>query len=102
VQVAVHWISSDLAGFEVEFEVTPHVLGAVALGELPVAWWARDDLQNHYLGVPTGWSLEGEVTQGTMRYWPVLDPRATRLDLVTGVDTHQAIISIRLGSEQDG
>ncbi len=102
VRVAVHWISSDLAGFEVEFEVTPHVLGAVALGELPVAWWGRDELQNHYLGVPTGWSLEGEVTQGTMRYWPALDPRATRLDLVMGVDTHQAIISVHVGSEQDG
>ena len=50
VQFAAHWITSDLAGFEVEFEVAPNVLGAGALDELPVAWWARDDRENHYLG----------------------------------------------------
>ncbi len=39
-----------LFGFELELEVAPNVLAAGALDELPVAWWARDDRENHYLG----------------------------------------------------
>lgn len=96
VRVAAQWICSDLAGFEVDFEVSPHVLGAHALGETPVAWWARDDRDNHYLGVPTDWQAEGEIAQATMRYWPALDPRATRLDLLVCVDSQQAVISVSL------
>lgn len=96
VQFAAHWITSDLAGFEVEFEVAPNVLGAGALDELPVAWWARDDRENHYLGAPTGWYASDDGAQGTMRYWPALDPRAKRLDLLVCVEMHQAVVSISL------
>jgi hypothetical protein len=96
VQFAAHWITSGLAGFEAEFEVAPNVLGLGALDELPVAWWARDDRGNHYLGVPTGWYASDEGAQGTMRYWPALDPRAKRLDLLVCVDAHQAVISVSI------
>ena len=96
VQVAVHWITSDLAGFDVAFEVAPHVLVPGALDELPVAWWVRDDRDNHYLGVPAGWYLSDAGAQATMRYWPALDPRATRLDLLVCVESRRAVISVSL------
>jgi hypothetical protein len=100
VQFAANSITSDLAGFEVEFEVAPNVLGVAALDELPVAWWARDDLENHYLGIPTGGGVRGDSAQGTMRYWPALDPRAKRLDLLMCVESHQAIVSVSLPERQ--
>ena len=96
VQFAANWITSDLACFEVEFEVAPNVLGVSALDELPVAWWARDDRENHYLGAPTIWGGSDDGAQGTMRYWPALDPRAKRLDLLVCVESHQAVVSISL------
>ena len=102
VQFAANSISSDLDGFEVEFDVVPNVGGVSALDELPVAWWARDDRENHYLGIPTGGGVRGDSAQGTMRYWPALDPRATRLDLLMCVDSHQAVVSVSLpGSQKD-
>jgi hypothetical protein len=96
VQFAANSITSDLDGFEVEFDVAPYVLGVGALEELPVAWWARDDLENHYLGIPTGGGVRGDTAQGTLRYWPTLDPRAQRLDLLMCVESHQAVVSISL------
>jgi hypothetical protein len=96
VQFAANSITSDLAGFEVEFEVAPNVLGAGALDELPVAWWARDDRENHYLGAPSDWGGSDDGVRGTMRYWPALDPRAKRLDLLVCVEAHQAVVSVSL------
>jgi hypothetical protein len=100
VQFAANAITSDLAGFEVEFDVAPNVLGVSALDELPVAWCARDDLENHYLGIPTGGGVRGDSAQGTMRYWPALDPRAKRLDLLMCVESHQAVVSVSLPESQ--
>ena len=48
---------------------------------------------------PTGWYASDDGAQGTMRYWPALDPRAKRLDLLVCVEMHQAVVSISL---QDG
>lgn len=96
VQFAANSITSDLDGFDVEFDVAPNLMGVAALDELPVAWWARDDLENHYLGIPTGGGVRGDSAQGTMRYWPALDPRAKRVDLLMCVESHQAVVSISL------
>ena len=96
VQFAANSIASDLDGFEVEFDVAPNVGGDVALEELPVGWWARDDRDNHYLGFSTGGGVRGDSAQGTLRYWPALDPRARRLDLLMCVESHQAVVSVSL------
>jgi hypothetical protein len=96
VQFAANAITSDLAGFQVEFDVAPNVWRVAALDELPVAWWARDDRENRYLGVPTGGGVRGESAQGTVRYWPALDPRARHLDLLMCVESHQAVVSVSL------
>jgi hypothetical protein len=99
VQFAANSITSDLAGFQVDFEVAPNLQGSGALDELPVAFWARDDHGNHYLGAANDWSGSNDRVQGTMRYWPALDPRAKRLELLVCVDTHQAIVSISLDAD---
>jgi hypothetical protein len=101
VQFAANSITSDLAGFEVEFDVAPNPGGVGALEELPVAWWARDDLENHYLGIPTGGGVRGDSAQGTLRYWPALDPRAKRLDLLMCVESHQAVVSVSLPASSE-
>lgn len=95
-QLAVHSLTSDLTGFEIEFEVTPNALMDPAVDELPVAWWARDDRGNRYLGDPHGWSSGDGSAAGTMRYWPSLDPRATRLELLMCVDANQAVVAVQL------
>jgi hypothetical protein len=101
VQFAANSITSDPAGFEVEFEVAPNVLGVSALDELPVGWWARDDRENHYLGAPTNWGGSDDRAQGTLLYWPALDPRAKRLDLLVCVESHQAVVSLSLPESLD-
>lgn len=101
VQFAAHSVSSDAHGFEVEFEVAPSVLHTTALGELPVAWWARDDRGNRYLGSPNGWSGSDRQAEGTLRFWPALDPRAARLELLICADARQAVISVSLGGHPE-
>jgi hypothetical protein len=96
VQFAANSITSDQAGFEVEFDVAPNLGGVSALDQLPVAWGARDDRENHYLGIPTGGGVRGDSAQGTMCFWPALDPRAKRLDLLMCVESHQAVVSVSL------
>ena len=96
VQFAANSITSDLDGFEVEFDVTPNVLGVGALEDLPVGWWARDDRENHYVGILTGGGVRGDSAQGTLRYWPALDPRAKRLDVLMCVESHRAVVSVSL------
>lgn len=96
IQVAVHSVSSDEEGFDVEFEVSPNVLHPCALDELPVAWWARDDRGNRHLGQPNGWSGSDESASGTMRFWPCLDPGASELQLVVSAEQQQAVIAIPL------
>ncbi len=101
VQLAVHSITSDAQGFEVEFEVAPNVLQPSALGELPVAWRARDDRGNHHLGSPSGWGGDDAHAEGTMRFWPALDPRAQRLDLLADADAHRAIVAVSLAEKRE-
>jgi hypothetical protein len=96
MQLCAHSVTSDSEGFDVEFEIAPNVLHATALDELPVAWWARDDRGNHYLGSPNGWGGDDKHAEGTLRFWPALDRRANLLELVVCADAHQAVISVSL------
>jgi hypothetical protein len=102
VRFAANSITSDRAGFEVEFELAPNLRASGALDELPVVFWARDERGNHYLGAPIEWSGGDDRVQGTMRYWPALDPRAKHLDLLMCVETHQAVVSISLDEDPRG
>ena len=95
IQVAAHRVSSDRTSFEVEFEVAPDVL-STTFTELPVAWWARDDLANSYLGSPHSWGASRDRAEGTLRFWPALHPNAKLLELVATADHHCAVISISM------
>jgi hypothetical protein len=101
MQLAAHSVTSDSQGFDLEFEIAPNVVQTTALDELPVAWWARDDRGNHYLGTPNGCGGDYEHAEGTLRFWPTLDPRATVLELVVCADAHQAVISISLAENPE-
>lgn len=98
IQVAIHSISSDESGFGTEFEVSPNLLLPCGLDELPVAWWARDDRGNRYLGHPNGWGGHAEGASGTMQFWPALDRSAVELQIVVSADAHQAVIAVPLTS----
>jgi hypothetical protein len=100
VQFAANSITSDLDGFQVEVDVTPNLSGVGALDELPVDWWARDDLGNHYLGILFGSGVRGHAAQGTVRYWPALDRRSKRLEVLMCVESHCAVVSISLPEGQ--
>jgi hypothetical protein len=100
LQVAFRSVTSDSAGFDTEFEVAPNVLHIPRLGELPIAWSARDDRGNRYLGAPNGWGGSNESASGTMRYWPSLDPRAKLLELIVSAQQQRAIVEIPLNTAQ--
>jgi hypothetical protein len=76
------------------------VLHIPRLGELPIAWSARDDRGNRYLGAPNGWGDSNESASGTMRYWPSLDPRAKLLELIVSAQQQRAIVEIPLDTAQ--
>jgi hypothetical protein len=94
--VAFTVLQSDPDGFDVAFQITPSRIGD-GTGPLEwIAWWARDDLGNHYLGSPTGWNSGDETASGRLGFWPALDPAARRLDLMPTRPEHRAVISIDL------
>jgi len=96
MQAAVHTVVSDATGFDVRAEVSPGVFAGGGFGTLPVAWWARDDRGNHYLGAPNGWGGDPNHSEGTLRHWPALDPKAKLLELMPTASEHRAVIAISL------
>jgi hypothetical protein len=61
-----------------------------------VAWWAEDNLGNHYLGGSGGWGGGPDVTEGTVGFFPALDASATELHLQPTLTTERAVITVRL------
>jgi hypothetical protein len=96
-RVGVLSLESDASGFNAEVEVTPgmmHPFGGQAGEQL--AWWARDDKGNHYLGSPGSWSGGGDYGGGEINFWPALDPRARRLELRLTAAGERAVIAFPL------
>ncbi len=87
-------LESDASGFNTEVEVTPGVMtrrfGGGAGEQL--AWWARDDRGNNYLGSPGSWSGGGDYASGEINFWPALDPRAQQLELRPTAGAARAVI----------
>lgn len=93
-RVAVLALDSNAGAFSAEIEVTPNVMAG---GEgSTLAWWARDDRGNHYLGSAGSWSGDAQHGRGTLGFWPALDPVATMLELMPTALTHRAIIAMPL------
>jgi len=98
--VGVMSLESDSEGFAVEVEVTgwsnqgPPFGNTIRTSDL--VWWAADDCGNQYLGELGGSSGGDDHMEGTVNFWPALDPGAIRLDLMPTADTSHAVIRVPL------
>ncbi len=100
LSVLVLVLQSEPEGFQVEVETSAE------LGHLPFAsvvderaeltWWAADDRGGHYLGETSNWSSSQDGYEGTIDFWPALDPRAAVLELMPTAVTERAVITVPL------
>ncbi len=100
LSVLVLVLQSEPAGFQVEVETSAE------LGHMPFAsvvderaeltWWAADDRGGHYLGEISNWSSNQDGYEGTIDFWPALDPRAAVLELMPTAITERAVITVPL------
>jgi len=108
--VAVLDLRSDREAFQVEVEVSPTggighpVASDWSVQPRQLAWWARDDRGNHYLGHTAYWSSNGNYGQGSIGFRPALDPSATQLEILPTAETTRAVIgfSLRWATEPAG
>jgi hypothetical protein len=100
IEVAIAAIDTrDEAGFAIDVEVTPDVMmgsRTSALDRRSLAWWARDDRGNHYLGHMGSWAGGDDSGHGTIGFDAQLDPAATVLELLPTAETERAVIRIPL------
>jgi hypothetical protein len=98
--VAVLDLKSDTSAFQVEVEVAPGLDHRMpfdwSVQPRQLAWWARDDRGNHFLGHLGNWSSTENYSHGLIGFEPALDPRATRLEIMPTAETTRALISFTL------
>jgi hypothetical protein len=98
--VAVLDVESDVKGFKVDVEVAPGVGHRMpfdwSVQPRQLAWWAKDDRGNHYLGRRGNWTYADGNGSGPIGFRPAIDPRATRLALMPTGETTRAVISFPL------
>ena len=98
ISVAVNTLVASEEDLTFEVETRPDVAGMfdLTLESPQVAWWARDDAGNHYLGDAGSWQSDGRRGSGTIMFEAGMDPKATQLDLMPTGPTERAVISIPL------
>jgi hypothetical protein len=100
VSVALTTLESAPDGWMITAEVTPDVVAHMAFAQAArhrgLAWWARDDRGNHYLGESRSWSGGGDLGAGEIAFWPTLDPQATELVVMPTAETKRAVIRLPL------
>jgi hypothetical protein len=98
--VALLELKSNPGGFQVEVDVAPgldHVMPFDwSVQPRQLAWWARDDRGNHFLGHRGNWSSNEDFGHGLIGFRPALDPRATCLEIMPTAETTRAVISFSL------
>jgi hypothetical protein len=98
--VAVLELTSEPRGFHVDAEVAPGLEHRPAfdwsLRPRQLRWWARDDRRNHYLGRRGNWGSNERFGHGLIGFWPALDPRARRLEIMPTAETKRAVIGFAL------
>jgi len=98
--VAVVALTSERDAFQAEVEVAPGVSHRMPfewnLQTRQLAWWARDDRGNHYLGHTSNWDSSGDFGHGLIAFRPALDPRATKLAIMPTAETMRAVVSFDL------
>ena len=99
ITVAVTSLLASEEGFSLEVETRPDVSGGpfhLSLDSPQVAWWARDDIGNHYLGDAGSWGSSDDHGSGTILFEAGLDPKAKRLELMPTGPTERAVIVVPL------
>lgn len=100
VTVAVLAVRSTADELTADVEIAPgqpHWHGGLSRVDEPMLiWWAADDRGGYYLGQPGGWHSAPERAGGQVEFWPVLDPAATRLDIMPTTLTQRAVIRVPL------
>jgi len=99
ITVAITTLSASGEGFWIEVETRPDVSGGpfdLSLESPQVAWWARDDAGNHYLGDSGSWGSSDDQGSGTIEFQAGLDPKATQLELMPTGPTERAVIVVPL------
>ncbi len=98
--VAAISLESDADGFALAVETTGELAQGPPFGRMMacrrLAWWARDDRDNHYLGQIGNWGGSDGEMQGTVNFSPALDPKARRLELMPTAETARAVIGVAL------
>lgn len=89
-------LESSAEGFRVEVGLTGTVVGHhpfhADVARSPVTFAATDDRGNFYLGGLGDWSGSDSEAEGTVEFWPGLDPRADALTITITADRAQAVI----------
>ena len=100
VTAAVVALESHDEHFGIKVELVPGVRTGLPYCDLPgqqhLTWWAADDLGNHYLGEQGSWYAGDDRCGGAIGFWPALDPRAHRIDLMPTTATARAVIRVPL------
>jgi hypothetical protein len=100
VTAAVIALESRDEHFGIKVELVPGVRTGLPYRDLPdqqhLTWWAADDLGNHYLGEQGSWDSGHARCGGAIGFWPALDPRADRIDLMPTGATARAVIRVPL------
>jgi len=100
VRVAVTAIDSWPEFFSIGVEVVPGLptgLPYSALDDLRhIIWWAVDDQGNYSLAEQGSWNPGAARAQGSLGFWPGLDPRAAWVDLMPTTASARAVIRVPL------
>jgi hypothetical protein len=101
--ICMEGLVSGASEFRVYLTVSPawQLTGAPFIGleaVAPLSWWAEDDVGNYYLGTVSDGrhAAHGDRADGSIRFWPGLDPRASELRILTATKTHRAVCPVTL------
>jgi len=100
VTAAIVALTSRDEHFGIRVELAPGVHNGLPWRDLPdqqyLTWWAADNRDNYYLGEPGSWSPGDDRCGGAIGFWPALDPRAARIDLMPTATSARAVIRVPL------
>jgi hypothetical protein len=94
-------LTSAAEGFSVDVAASPgwillHHFPAFNLDPSPIMWWAEDDRNNRYFGLPDSPGGGGSVAEGTIIFITPLDPAASSLRLLPTARRERAIVTVAL------
>ncbi len=100
-RVSAAALVSKAESFHIAVAVSPGAFGGrhpfePSLTEDPLRWRCEDDRGNHYMGSMGNWGGGPDLMEGTIEFWPPLDPRAEVLRFTPTGKTMRAVITVPL------